>query len=126
MTADILSHGSGHHTALRDYWLSVPWNRPARVKLNPAVDPERDHIVGSPDAPVTLVEYGDFECPFCARPCPRCAGDPARSRCERVSASFRGSGSALDRGAVVGHTHFDGCSNVERGSRGRAHAGQDL
>jgi len=31
------------------------------------VDPERDHILGSPSAPLTLVEYADFECPFCAR-----------------------------------------------------------
>ena len=27
---------------------------------------ERDHIQGSPDAPITLVEYGDYECSDCA------------------------------------------------------------
>lgn len=32
--------------------------------------PERDHIQGPPEAPIALVEYGDYECPACGEAYP--------------------------------------------------------
>ncbi len=37
------------------------------VDLAVPVDPERDHIRGPEHAAVTLLEYGDLECPFCGQ-----------------------------------------------------------
>ncbi len=37
------------------------------VDLGVPVDPDRDHIRGSLDSLLTVVEYGDFECPFCGQ-----------------------------------------------------------
>ena len=34
-------------------------------RLNDLVDERRDHILGPNEAPITLVEYGSYDCPHC-------------------------------------------------------------
>ena len=40
------------------------------VKLTLPVSSSRDHIQGPTSAPVTLIEYDDYECPFCGEAYP--------------------------------------------------------
>lgn len=42
----------------------------ARTRLTPAVG-AHDHTQGRPDAPITLVEYGDYACAFCTETYPK-------------------------------------------------------
>src|SRR5947208_16735770 len=54
------------------------------------IDPvnERDHTRGPRSAPVSLVEYGDFECPYCRAAEPIVAG-LREALGEQLSVTFR-------------------------------------
>jgi Na+:H+ antiporter, NhaA family len=45
-----------------------------RNRLDRSVDVAYDHVLGAADAPITLVEYGSYDCPHCRAANERIAG----------------------------------------------------
>src|SRR5947207_4849915 len=58
------------------------------AELTILVSGERDHVQGSPDAAVTLVQYGDYECPYCGEAYP-ILKDVQRRMEKRLRFAFR-------------------------------------
>jgi protein-disulfide isomerase len=62
--------------------------QPTPDQLTIRIDPERDHVLGPESAPVTLVEFADFECSFCAKALPTVA-EVRRRFGDRLRFAFR-------------------------------------
>lgn len=65
LTADGLLRFVSRRLRLHSYDMTLRPTPSLKTLQEPLGD--RDHTIGTPDAPVSLVEYGDYECPHCAR-----------------------------------------------------------
>jgi len=83
----------------------------SKLKI-PATD--RDHFRGSNDAALVIVEYGDYQCPFCAE---------AEARLRRIEQSFTGNIKRVYRHFPLTEVHeyaFPAAASAEAaGSQGR-------
>lgn len=69
-----LSLGSGGGTvAVNPPAEPSPPPPPAAPSKPPAAVTDKDHVRGNPKAKITVIEYSDFECPFCKRHAPTMA-----------------------------------------------------
>ena len=85
-----------------------------KPRLRPPVHPS-DHSLGNDDAPVTLVEYGDYQCPFCFR-----AHPIVQTLRERLGAELR----FVFRNFPLSEIHPRALAAAEAAESVAAHAGE--
>ena len=89
--------------------------------LDRPIDPAVDHIRGPVDAPLTLVEYGDYECPFCSL-----ATGVARELGERFGDDLRFVFRQLPLADVHPHAELAAQAAIAAGAQGRFWEMHDL